>query len=219
MNKAASETLPPTAVQREPVHHIPAHLHFVSYPCMGVLCTFNDALTRRTLSENSMLTPSKPLITLAICALAAPAMLTAQAACTGESASLEGPYTSPPLLRNPQGMRLALEAEVREVGRVESEGGRPAVAFLVDADGTVRQLRIHQPSESPVTDSIAIRTARSARFYPAYLDRSPICKWVVFPIVVPPTGEPGGFVSHSRRVRYGKEVLLDGSFRSARRQR
>ena len=115
----------------------------------------------------------------------------AQDACSGERGEQNPEYTSPPLLRNPMGMRQALTTEVARLDTLPSEGGRVFVAFLIDSDGTVREMRLASSTGSSVSDSIAIRTARYARFYPAYLDRDPICIWMAFPFVVPPTGSSG----------------------------
>lgn len=114
------------------------------------------------------------------------------ATCPDEVTPKEQVHSSPPLLRNPEGLRRSLRAEVDKFSEVATDGGRASVAFLIDAEGTVRSLHIVRTSDNPVADSIAIRTARHARFYPAYLEREPVCLWVVFPFAVPPTGTTGG---------------------------
>lgn len=119
---------------------------------------------------------------------ALPFALAGQTSCSPDTTVAGGEYTSPPLLRNPGGMGSAMAAEVRRFRSVPSDGGRASVAILIDTAGAVQAIRIHASSGNAVADSIAVRTARQARFYPAYLDREPVCLWMVYPFVIPPTG-------------------------------
>lgn len=81
-------------------------------------------------------------------------------------------------------MRDSLAAHTRRQAASLPAVARPEIGFLISELGAVLDIRLVRSSESAVADSVAIRTARVAEFFPAYLDRQPICKWMVYPFAV-----------------------------------
>lgn len=94
-------------------------------------------------------------------------------------------FSSPPVVKNPRQLRRRIEKEYQRIADGDSIRGTVHVRLLLDQQGLVQQLRL-QHGTGTVLDSLALRVMRQTEFHPAYLDRSPVCFWLQFPMRFPP---------------------------------
>lgn len=121
-----------------------------------------------------------------------PGLAGAQEHCGNSDPDDPKAYTSPPILADLQAFVRAISDEYPRALRRRGVSGRSEVAFFIDTLGVVRRALVEVSAGNAELDSAAVRVALKAKFFPAILDRRPICKWVRFPIVFRPTDTPVG---------------------------
>lgn len=119
-----------------------------------------------------------------------PDSLIQKAGCPELPTDEENPkaFSSPPLPRDRAATLAAIEAAYPEPLRQDGVGGTVRVLMFVDTAGTVMSASIASSSNHPRLDSAAVSAAHTFEFFPAYLDRSPICKWIQLPVIFSPPG-------------------------------
>ncbi|MFV2006741.1 MAG: TonB family protein [Longimicrobiales bacterium] len=98
------------------------------------------------------------------------------------SAPVFTPMTVRPEIKNRGEVIRAMEREYPAILRDAGIGGRVAVWFFIDEDGTVRDTRISQTSGHAGLDDAAIKVADVYRFTPALNRDKKVQVWVQFTI-------------------------------------
>jgi TonB family protein len=101
------------------------------------------------------------------------------------------PYEQPPELRNPAVLQEAVGREYTATLRGTGASGRAVVWLYVDAEGTVRDTRIHTSSGHGALDDAALRVLRGASFVPARNRGEPVAVWVTLPLAFGVQGVAG----------------------------
>ena len=102
---------------------------------------------------------------------------------TPSAASVTGAGASPPVAARAQGPRVDASWQGNEpppyplAARRRREEGTVRLDLLVEADGTVSQVRLRQSSGSPLLDRSVMQTVRHWRFVPARQDGQAIAAW------------------------------------------
>jgi TonB family protein len=92
------------------------------------------------------------------------------------------PFTRAPEVTNRSVVARALEREYPPALRDAGIGGAVIVFFFIDAEGVVRDARVHQTSGFPALDQAALRVAQIFEFTPAFNREQAVPVWIQIPI-------------------------------------
>jgi len=93
-----------------------------------------------------------------------------------------GPFTQPPQLLNRDEVQRLAETSYPAELKAQGFGGTPTVRLFVDADGSVKQIRLDRSSALPPLDSAALKVAAAMRFAPARDGDRPVHLWITLPV-------------------------------------
>ncbi len=92
------------------------------------------------------------------------------------------PFTVAPKIRNADEIVAAMQERYPAELRDEGVGGTVILWFYIDAEGAVRDVRVHRSSGHPTLDSAALEVASVYRFEPALNRDRRVPVWVSFPL-------------------------------------